>query len=670
VSWIQKLKQHWKGGVTGALLAVGFGLVLRLSSFQIGTNLINWSYDLPFHNRPFNIPRELVLVYLDDDSHKDLGQPYNRSWDRGLYGRLLERLTAEHARGVSFDMVFSDTNPEHPEGDERFARAIKANGKVILGADYTEDQYLSHTFIRAIDPFFDAAAGWGMVQVLQDPDFFVRRHLHVPPNKDDDIYSSMTWELAKLVGSPYAQDPQERYRERWMNYYGPPGSLPNVSFKYALETNDFCPAGFFSNKVVMVGAYLKTYASGQRKDEVRTPYTTGYTVGPSVDSQATATLNLLRGDWLTRTTPVTEITLLVLGGLIFGIGLSLFRPMIAVGLAIAGSLAVAFIVQMFFNHERLWFPWLIIVAAQIPIALLWSVVFYSVQLYVQNRLFQQSLSMYLSPKLVKKFSSEKDILKPGAKKEMLTILFSDIASFTSISEGMDSDDLAHQMNQYFQSAVSNCIHSTDGTIVKYIGDAIFAFWNAPDGQLDHAMRGCEAALRFRDQPPQHMNGHLLVTRIGLHTGEANVGNFGSTSRVDYTAIGENINLASRMEGLNKHLGTEVLITGSVHDGVAGRLTTRFLGNFQLKGFEKAVSVFELVGQLDQFEKVRSLHEAFASAVKIFQQQKLNEAEAAFRQILETHPNDGPTKFYLKFLVELQEHPLPEDWTGEIELKEK
>jgi adenylate cyclase len=338
--------------------------------------------------------------------------------------------------------------------------------------------------------------------------------------------------------------------------------------------------------------------------------------------------------------------------------------------AVAGALLVTLIARTLFVHDRIWFPWLIIVAAQIPVSLFWSVVVNSVQLYVQNRLFQQSLQMYLSPKLVKKFASEKDILKPGAKKQLLTILFSDIASFTSISEGMDSDDLAHEMNKYFQSAVSGCIHATDGTIVKYIGDAIFAFWNAPDGQADHAMQGCEAALKFRDQPPHYVNGQLLVTRIGLHTGIANVGNFGSTARVDYTALGENINLASRMEGLNKYLGTIVLITSDTQAGIAGRLLTRFLGRFQLKGFEKAVGVHELVGPPDQAAKHAPIHTAFAEALKLFQARDFAGAQAAFERVLAIDPKDGPAKFYLKFLADLHEHPLPADWQGEVELKEK
>lgn len=674
MSWIQKLKQNWKGGAAGTLLSVGLGLFLLLSRFSWGQDLVHASYDMLFRSRPLYIPQDLVLIYMDEVSHQDLEQRYDRPWNRDLYARLLDRLTLEKARAVAFDILFTDANTDHLDGDEHFAKAIAANGKVVLGAEYRLQPDGEMKLLTALQQFKDVAAAYdGFVQLKPDQDFLVRKSMHYPPERVDgiligDSYSSMPWELAALVGSEFARNPSNRFVETWLNYYGPPGALPNFSFVDALNTNR-CPIGTFSNKIVFVGANIKSVFSGERKDELRTPYH-AESFGPAMDVQATQALNLIRNDWIVRLKPRIEIAAVIVAGLLFGFGLPAARPIFAVVIAAGGMLLIAFTARFLFNHDRIWTPWLIIVAAQIPIALLWSVVFNSVQLYVQNRLFQQSLSMYLSPKLVKKFSSDKDLLKVGAKKQMLTILFTDIANFTSISENVEGDQLATHMNQYFQSAVSNCIHFTDGTIVKYIGDAIFAFWNAPDGQIDHAMRGCEAALRFRDQPPQYINGQLLVTRIGLHTGEANVGNFGSTSRVDYTAIGENINLASRMEGLNKHLGTEVLITGSAHEGIAGRLVTRFLGTFQLKGFEKAVPVFELAGQLDQLEKLRPLHEAFAGAVELFQQKKLSETEAAFRRILETYPKDGPTKFYLKFLTELQEHPLPEDWNGEIELKEK
>jgi adenylate cyclase len=167
-----------------------------------------------------------------------------------------------------------------------------------------------------------------------------------------------------------------------------------------------------------------------------------------------------------------------------------------------------------------------------------------------------------------------------------------------------------------------------------------------------------------------MNGQLLITRIGLHTGVANVGNFGSTERVDYTALGENINLASRMEGLNKYLGTTVLATGETCGSLGDRIVTRFCGVFRLKGFERAVEVYELVDPLERAEATRAWREAFAVALRHFQGKEFEAASAAFRRVIELHADDGPSKFYVQKIADLSPSELPSDWKGEIELKEK
>jgi adenylate cyclase len=250
------------------------------------------------------------------------------------------------------------------------------------------------------------------------------------------------------------------------------------------------------------------------------------------------------------------------------------------------------------------------------------------------------------------------------------LFFSDIVNFTSIAEGMDSDQLAHLMNAYFEAAVSRCIHKTDGTVVKYIGDAIFALWNAPEFQSDHAVRACEAALHFRELGSHQVDGKELRTRIGLHTGLANVGNFGSAERVDYTALGENVNLASRLEGLNKFLGTVCLLSGDTKQLVGDRLITRLAGRFRLKGFEKAVEVYELIGWPGQEGDSRAWRDCFAEALLAFQRGNLDAAEKGFRRTLELHPDDGPSGLYLSRLAELRGGTLPPGWNGEIELKEK
>jgi adenylate cyclase len=671
-----KFEQHVLGAILGAATAVVAGYSLLNLNVPWGKALVRASYDLPFLARPHLPVNEVVLVYMDDAAHQELKQPMNRPWDRAVHAQLLERLKADHARAVVFDIVFSDPGPD-PASDAKLAAALKSFGNVVLAADYVTadfDQAGGMTLVRPIESFREAAH-WGVAQLIDKPDFLVRQHYHGPREVAEEPVVSETWRAATLAGAPISKNPASRSDERWVNYYGPPGHLPAVSYSQALYP-DGTPPGTFSNKVVFVGAKLKTFFSGQRKDEFRSPYTImvknsdtfANVFMPGVEVQATIFLNLLRGDWFTRPNGYAELAGMILFGAFAGAWLVRFKPMTATG---AGLLLIALVAAgtWLAVRQNVWFPWLVLVM-QVIVALIWSVLFNSVQLYVQKRLLEQSLSLYLSPKLVKKFAGRPDMLKPGAEKQKLTILFSDIAGFTSISEGVDSDELAVMMNAYFQGAVAGCIHPTDGTVVKYIGDAIFAFWNAPEPQSDHAVRACSAALRFREQSREPVNGHQLVTRIGLHTGVANVGNFGSATRIDYTAIGESINLASRMEGLNKYLGTQVLITGETRKETGDEFVMRRLGKFKLKGFERSVAVFELLGVRGEESRLSPLIDAFESALNRFQAGEFTEAQSHFERMLAAFPDDGPSKFYLRELESLAGRPTPDGWDGVVELHEK
>ena len=235
---------------------------------------------------------------------------------------------------------------------------------------------------------------------------------------------------------------------------------------------------------------------------------------------------------------------------------------------------------------------------------------------------------------------------------------------------MDSDELASFMNGYFQNIVSNCIHSTDGTVVKYIGDGIFSFWNAPEAQTDHALRACDAALRLCELEQMTMNGKPVRTRVGIHTGVANVGNFGSRERVDYTALGESVNLASRLEGLNKFLDTQSLISAATQTIVGDSLVTRRVGLFTLKGFDKSVEAYEIVGRAASAENTKAWRAMFEQALRNYEEGDFELAIMGFRGVLEVKPGDGPTKFYLERIEDASREPLEGDWTGVTTLKEK
>jgi adenylate cyclase len=679
VSGLARLRGRFKitrrevASLFGALIAVTLGLAIH--TFPGGQGVAQHSYELQLVARGDVRVKEAMIVYMDEASYSALKQPLNAPWDRVLHAQLIDRLTKAGARAIAFDIIFSDPDLRNPEADERLAQAIRESGRVILGIDVVHFGQNNKKGFPPVEVLSREAASAGSVEALADTDLVVRR-LNA---WDDDLgIPSLSLSTAAMVQKVEVDAYPNLMGERWMNYYGPPHFLPSVNYAQALDpTTD---ERLFKDKIVFVGARIFTKFAGERKDEYVHPFAFWMSQSmmkqgrvmnfiAGVEIQATACVNLLRGDWLTRLPKLVERMVVVMAGLAFGFGLVRLRPIMATVVGLGGLGAIVVLLQVLFNQKLIWFPFLILVL-QIGLALAWSILFNSVQFYVQQQLSQQMLGLYLSPKLVKKFAGNPEMLKPGADELPISIFFSDIEDFTEMSRHMDSDSLARLMNEYFETAVSKCIHPTDGTLVKYLGDAIFAIWNAPETQRDHAWRACCAALRFREQKVHEGNGRPLRTRIGVHTGLARVGNFGSANRVDYTALGESVNFASRLEGLNKVLGTDCVISSETRQEIDDRLITRSVGFFQLKGFGHPIEVFELVGWPAQAEESRAWRETFAQALDHYRAGRLAEAEEAFRRTLTLRPKDGPSAFYLARLEELRVKGGTEVWAPYTILREK
>jgi len=218
-----------------------------------------------------------------------------------------------------------------------------------------------------------------------------------------------------------------------------------------------------------------------------------------------------------------------------------------------------------------------------------------------------------------------------------------------------------------------------------VGDAIFAIWNTPIEQPDHRERACRAAILLREQLVDFgatRDSLPLRTRVGLHTGMVCVGNIGSATRFDFAAIGENTNLASRLEGLNKLVGTEVLATRDIQRAAEDSLVWRLVGHFKFKGIGRVVEVHELVGTVESAECSRVWREKFADALHDFRARQFDSAAEKFRAVIDLrrpagqepgqNPTaaDGPSAFYLEKIEELRAHPPAYEWIGEVELKEK
>lgn len=392
-------KAKWLAAGSGFILVLALGVLLPHLNFHLGSALTrssyDWSFDLALYPRPNVQGDDVVLVYVDEKSYQDLGQPFNKPWDRRIHARLLKRLKEEGARVVIFDILFTDPGPD-PAADRELAEAIRAHGQVVLAADYSPagqavtSGHLTEvsTLILPDEQFQNAAAAWGLAQLQPDSDFLVRQHYHGPVAEN---YPSMGWAAATLAKLPVTQSPTARTEERWVNYYGGPETLPSVSYSQALYP-DGVPKGFFRNKLVFIGARPISGDFLERRDELRSSFSTWhqrFIFMPAVEVHATMLLNLVRQDWLRRASPAAECGIFFLVALLFGAGLTRFRPATAFWLALLGMVGMTFAALVLHGVYRIWFPWLVTVAVQIPFALLWTMVWKSVEWWRQKLRMEQ-----------------------------------------------------------------------------------------------------------------------------------------------------------------------------------------------------------------------------------------------------------------------------------------
>ena len=278
--------------------------------------------------------------------------------------------------------------------------------------------------------------------------------------------------------------------------------------------------------------------------------------------------------------------------------------------------------------------------------------------------FQQ----YVAPEVINEILKDPEKLKLGGEKKELTIFFSDLQGFTSISEGMDPESLTAFLNDYL-SEMTDIIHAEGGTIDKYEGDAIVAFWNAPLDVDEHAVRAVRAALRCQAgltnmqlNIPQHI-GKDLRMRIGIHTGPAVVGNMGSHTRFDYTVIGDAVNLASRLEGANKQFGTYTMISEASRELLQDQFATRELARLNVVGRSQAVVVFEPMFPEEYEHKkdnLKTFHQGlslfyngeFKSALKTFSSiQKIDPAAATYATRCRTFIDNPPSHWQGVWVME-------------------
>ncbi len=451
-----------------------------------------------------------------------------------------------------------------------------------------------------------------------------------------------------------------------VNYYGPGRTFPHYSIIDILE--DRVPQDLLDSRVVLIGA------TGKGLTDLRpTPFEGLF---PGVEIHATIIDNILHTNYLIE--PIwyqsATIALIFLFTLILTLALPRIRNLFGFPLSLTLLGGYLYASQHLFNQGVL----INIIYPSMQII----IVFASLKAYdyfkqsSKSRFIQSAFGQYLSPVIIKKLIQDPGNLSLGGSEQRLTAYFSDIAAFSSFSEKMTPTELVDLLNEYL-TAMSEIIIKHDGTIDKYEGDAIIAFFGAPIESPDHATKACLASLEMHEKLVEmradwaERGKPEVQVRMGLNTGRMVVGNMGSKMRMDYTIMGDAVNLASRLEGVNKIYGTQLMISQFTHEDVDPNVETRALDQIRVMGKNEPITIYEVLavkGQLPP-EKVEAM-DLFAKGLELYRQKNFKEAMTVFKKVLEILPNDGPSHTYIKRSEEYIVEPPPEEWDGIYQMTSK
>lgn len=444
-----------------------------------------------------------------------------------------------------------------------------------------------------------------------------------------------------------------------------------VSYEAVLASADFVragkppplPKGTFANKVILV-----TASAAGLSDLRATPFSP---VTPGVEIHANILDNVLSGGFLRRPDGLAEKGYILALALLVGAVGARTRPRVgAVSVAILAALLIGLHWTLFGQG---WVLPIVSVAVALAVTYLGVVLLkYSAEEKEKTRI-RAAFGHYLAPQVLEEVLRSPERLSLGGERRRITVLFSDIEGFSSLSERLAAEEVGAILNEYL-GRMLECIKQTGGTLDKFIGDAVMAEWNAPLDQPDHAARACETALRMQDEVARlaekwrAQGKPPLAVRIGINTGEMIVGNLGSSEIFDYTVIGDEVNIAARLEPLNKDFATRVAVSGSTRAEAKAQRADGFvfrrLARVALKGKSAPLDVHELVGSREAVpaERLEAIR-LFEQGLDLFLERRFAEAGGLLEQALERSPHDGPSQRYLRQCAAYEAAPPPNDWQG-------
>jgi adenylate cyclase len=538
----------------------------------------------------------------------------------------------------------------------------------------------------------EAAASYGFIDINTDPDGTLRHAALIIRYKDQDFFPPLAIQAVRRYEQIpdqeiivyIAEDGLERIQlgqrllrpaydgTQLINYAGPFGTYQHFSMVDVIDAGT--PVGAFKDKIVLLGATAKAIG-----DLRNTPFEGAYM---GVEVHANIIDNLLHygeagRSFLTRELreEAIDVGFILFFGLVLGVIFSRMRPFLSTLIAVLSLGVFAAIVYFAFAWSGRWLSF--VVPAGTLVANYAAITsFRMVFEESEKRKIRKTFSQYLSPGVISLIEQDPGkYIRPGGEMKELSVMFTDIRGFTTLSEGMTPNELVEWLNEYL-GAMTDVLFKNYGTLDKYIGDAIMAFWGSPYPQQDHAVRACRCGLEMM-QTLDRLNRKWLAEGkrevamgVGINTGPVNVGNMGSNKRLSWTVMGDNVNLASRLEGLTKEYRVRCILSEATFLQVKDQFVARELDRIRVKGKKQPVKIYELLDTASEATKYSGILSAFDTAMNLYRVQRWREAAAHFGELLARYPEDGPTQIFLQRATEFLEQAPAEGWDGVYVMKTK
>jgi len=708
-----------KGVLIGAATAIAVGVLTQsglLETIELKT------LDLRFRSLPptpaAELPDDIVIVEIDQDSieHVYTHINYRWPWPRIFYGTMIDFISGAGAKAIVFDILFSEPDIERdisgaesdaalvdatarsgrvihtyvlkqkglpPPADEEAALlALSSNAAIDLPADTPGPRYESAALPSAA--LATASRMIGFANVDPDPDNVIRRIPLVTRYGNATLMNTAVaaaWEVSGHPAITIETDavrigtrstPTQPDRSFYLWWYRPvkPQDSPFTSIPAAavLTAQTEVASGIepslspdtFKDKIVYFGS-----SAALLFDSKATPLAHAV---PGVRIQATALANLLRGDAVRRLNRSTTLWFLALLCLATGLVTHGTRHTLS-GLGAVLVLLIGLLVgSRALLAGRHLFVELVPLVSGVGLTFVAATLINYVTERRHSKLVRHIFEHYLDRSVVRTLINDPDRVKLGGERRTATVLFSDVADFTNTSEKLEPEQLVAFMNLYLD-AMTGIIIEEGGFVDKFVGDEIVAIFGAPNDLPDHAARACRTIVRMQDkveelQPRFREIGCTtdIFFRAGLSTGELVVGNMGSEQRMNYTAMGDVMNLGARLESANKQYGTRVLASDATTAASGSTFAFRPLDRVKVKGKEQAVPISEFVGQADAVSAdLQTKLDQFAEGYRLYGEQKWDAAETAFRQAADG--GDAPSSIFIERCEAFRNDPPPEDWDG-------